>query len=120
MAGGLFITGLIHSSIGRLDQAKDEYDRALTVSRSGGDALHQSLSHSYVGLLKNWAGEYSEASGFLSEVLPIAREHNLLVPLLNSLWVKGLALTGKGEYDETLTMFEEGLVLSEKVGKRGI
>jgi class 3 adenylate cyclase/tetratricopeptide (TPR) repeat protein len=116
LAGGLFITGLIHSSIGRLDQAKDEYDRALTVSRSGGDALHQSLSLSYVGLLKNWAGEYSEASGFLSEALPIAREHNLLVPLLNSFFAYGLTLTGKGNYDAALVTFEEGLDLSEKVG----
>jgi class 3 adenylate cyclase/tetratricopeptide (TPR) repeat protein len=116
LAGGLSITGLIPSSIGRLDQAKDEYDRALTVSRSGGDALHQSLSLSYVGLLKNWAGEYSEASGFLSEALPIAREHNLLVPLLNSFFAYGLTLTGKGNYDAALVTFEEGLDLSEKVG----
>jgi class 3 adenylate cyclase/tetratricopeptide (TPR) repeat protein len=116
LAGGLFITGLIHSSIGQLDQAKDEYDRALTVSRSGGDALHWSLSLSYVGLLKNWAGEYSEASGFLSEALPIAREHNLLVPLLNSFFAYGLILTGKGHYDAALATFEEGLDLSEKVG----
>ncbi|MGH8069087.1 MAG: adenylate/guanylate cyclase domain-containing protein [Candidatus Entotheonellia bacterium] len=116
LAGGLFITGLIHSSTGRLDQAKDEYDRALTVSRSGGDALHQSFSLSYLGLLKNWAGEYSEASGFLSEALPIAREHNLLVPLLNSFFAYGLTLTGKGNYDAALATFEEGLDLSEKVG----
>jgi tetratricopeptide (TPR) repeat protein len=116
MAGGLFITGLIHSSIGRLDQAKDEYDRALAVSRSGCDALHQSFSLSYVGLLKNWEGEYSEASGFLSEALPIAREHNLLVPLLNSLFAYGLTLTGKGNYNAALATFEEGLDLSEKVG----
>ena len=42
LAGGLFITGLIHASTGRLDQAKDEYNRTLTVSRSSGDVLHQS------------------------------------------------------------------------------
>ncbi len=116
LAGGLFITGVIHSSIGRLDQAKDEYNRALTVSRAGGDVLHQSFSLSYVGLLKNWAGEYAEASGFLSEALPIAREHHLLVPLLNSFFAYGLTLTGQGHYDAALATFEEGLDLSEKVG----
>jgi class 3 adenylate cyclase/tetratricopeptide (TPR) repeat protein len=116
LAGGLFITGVIHSSIGRLDQAMEEYDRALTVSRSGGDVLHQSFSLSYVGLLKNWEGEYAEASGFLSEALPIAREHHLLVPLLNSFFAYGLTLTGQGHYDAALATFEEGLDLSAKVG----
>jgi len=109
LAGGLFITALIHSSMGQLDQAKDEYERALTVSRSAGDALHQSFSLSYVGLLKNWAGEYSEA-------LPIARQHNLLVPLLNSFFAYGLTLTGEGHYDAAFATFEAGLDLSEKVG----
>ena len=49
-------------------------------------------------------------------VLRIAREHNLLVPLLLGLFTSGLALTGKGDYDEALARFEEGLALSEKVG----
>ena len=51
-----------------------------------------------------------------AEALRIAREHNLLVPLLFGLFAYGLTLTGKGDYDEALAMFEEGLVLSEKVG----
>lgn len=116
LAGGLFISGLIHMSIGQLDEAKEEYDRALTVSRSNGDALHQSFALTYVGLLKNWAGEYSEASGFLSEALPLAREHHLLVPLLNSFFAYGLTLTGQGDYEAALATFEEGLALSAKVG----
>ena len=38
------------------------------------------------------------------------------MPLLYGLFAYGLALTGKGDYDEALAMFEEGLALSEKVG----
>jgi len=116
LAGRLFITGLIHASTGRLDQAKDEYDRTLTVSRSGGDVLHQSLSLVYAGLLKNWAGEYTEAIGLETEALRTAREHNLLVPLLNGLFIHGVVLTGKGDYDGALAAFQEGLALAEKVG----
>ena len=51
-----------------------------------------------------------------AEALRIAREHNLLVPLLFGFFNSGLALVGKGNYDEALARFEEGLVLSEKVG----
>jgi tetratricopeptide (TPR) repeat protein len=114
-AGGLFITGMIHSSMGRLDQGKDEVDRALTVSRSGGDVFHQSLSLNRAGQLKNWEGEYVEASLLYSEALEIARQHNLLVPLLWGLF-NGVTLAGKGDYDAALVTLEEGLALSEKVG----
>jgi predicted ATPase len=116
LAGGLLITGLIHSNTGRLDQAKDEIDRALTVSRSGGDVFHQSSSLNRTGQLKNWEGEYVEASRLSSEAIEIARQHKLLVPLLDGLFAYGLALTGKGDYDAALAMLEEGLALSEKVG----
>jgi class 3 adenylate cyclase/tetratricopeptide (TPR) repeat protein len=115
LAGGLFITGMIHSSTDRLDQAKDEVNQALTVSRSGGDVFHQSLSLNRAGQLKNWEGEYVEASRLYSEALEIARKHNLLVPLLWGLF-NGVTLIGKGDYDAALATLEEGLALSEKVG----
>ena len=38
------------------------------------------------------------------------------MPLLFVILDIGLALTGKGDYDEALATFEEGLPLSEKVG----
>ena len=108
---------MIHSITGRLDQAKDEIDRALTVSRSGGDVFHQSsLAHS-CWTIQELGGR---VRGGISPLMPrpcaIAREHNLLVPLLDGLFAYGLALTGKGDYDAALAMLEEGLALSEKVG----
>src|SRR5262249_6305125 len=54
-----------------------------------------------------------------SEGLLIAREHNLLVPLLVGLNNHGLTLIGKGDYDEAHATFEEGLTLSEKVDDEG-
>jgi tetratricopeptide (TPR) repeat protein len=41
---------------------------------------------------------------------------NLLFPLLFILFTYALTLTGKGDYDEALATFQEGLALSEKVG----
>ena len=55
-------------------------------SRSAGQVATSSTSRSRslrAGQLKNWGGEYAEASRLQSEALQIAREHNLLVPLLD-------------------------------------
>jgi tetratricopeptide (TPR) repeat protein len=48
--------------------------------------------------------------------LRIAREHNLLDPVVQGLWTRGLTLTGKGDYDEALATLEESLTFCEKVG----
>jgi tetratricopeptide (TPR) repeat protein len=91
---------------------------AITLGRVGGDVVHQPFAYSlaFAGQLKNWRGEYAEALPLQAEGLRIAREHNLLMPLLFVIWDIGLALTGKGDYDDALAAFEEGLLLSEKVG----
>ena len=47
--------------------------------------------------------------------MQLARQHHLLVPLLLSFFNYGVTLTSKGDYDEALTTFEEGLILAEKV-----
>jgi tetratricopeptide (TPR) repeat protein len=116
LAAGRYVTGSVHTYAGRLDQARVEIDQALAVSRLVGHVLHQSLSLRMAGQLKNWEGDYAEAARLQSESLRIAREHNLLLPLLTGLWSYGVILTGKGNYDEALTVFEEGLALAEKVG----
>ena len=116
VAGGHFVTGFVYGVTARLDRAAPEFEKALTISREGGDVLHESLSLCFIGLTTNWAGNYEEASRFLSEGLRIARQNNLLVPLLLCLFMHGVTLTGKGDYDAALIALEEGLALSEKVG----
>ena len=116
LSGGYFTTGLVHAVTDHLDAAREEIDLAISISRSGGDVVHQSYALTYAGQLKNWRGEYAEALPLQSEALQIARESNLVVPLLFGFFNSGLPLTGKGDYDEALARFEEGLVLSEKVG----
>jgi tetratricopeptide (TPR) repeat protein len=118
LAGGYFCLGHVHAVTGRLDEARGEIELAITLGRVGGDVVYQPFAYSlgWTGQPKNWRGEYSEALPRQAECLSIAREHNLLMPLLFVIWDIGLALTGKGDYDEALARFEEGLFLSEKVG----
>jgi tetratricopeptide (TPR) repeat protein len=42
--------------------------------------------------------------------------HNVLMPLLEGLFMYGVTLTGKGDYDGALALLTEGLALTEKVG----
>jgi class 3 adenylate cyclase/tetratricopeptide (TPR) repeat protein len=116
MAGGHSITAMVYGSTARLDQAKEELDQALMISQKAGDARHHALSLWFTGLLKNWEGEFAEALRLQSKGLRIAREHNLLVPVLHCLYGCGITLIGKGHYDEALAVLEEGLALAEKVG----
>jgi tetratricopeptide (TPR) repeat protein len=70
--------------------------------------------------LRNWAGEYEVAARLQAEGLALAREHHLLVPLLFNLFLHGMTLTGKGDYEAALALFREGLKLAEKVGDEAI
>jgi class 3 adenylate cyclase/tetratricopeptide (TPR) repeat protein len=116
LAGAHFVTGFVFGTTARLDRAAQELERSLTISREAGDVVHESLSLCFIGLATNWAGDYEEASRWLSDGLRIARRNNLLVPLLYGLFMHGVTLTGKGDYDAALMTFEEGVSLSEKVG----
>jgi class 3 adenylate cyclase len=116
LAGGHFVTGFAYGVTARLEGAAVELERALTLSREVGDVLHESLSLCFIGLATNWAGNYDEASRLLFEARRIAEENNLLVPLLFGLFMHGVTLTGKGDYDAALTTLQEGLTLSDKVG----
>jgi class 3 adenylate cyclase/tetratricopeptide (TPR) repeat protein len=116
LAGGYYTVGFTHVLTGRLDEAREEIDLALTFSQLGGDVLYQSEVLRVAGILKNWEADYAEAVRLQSESWRIARAHNLLVPLFLGFFMYGIALTGKGDYDEAHATFAEGLALSEKLG----
>jgi class 3 adenylate cyclase/tetratricopeptide (TPR) repeat protein len=116
LAAGHFTICFVQSATGQLDQAGQELDRALAMSRSVGDIHHQSLLLGRAGQLKNWEGEYAEGARLQSEGLRIALEHNLPVPRLNNHFWYGITLIGKGDYDDALATLEGGLAFSEKLG----
>jgi tetratricopeptide (TPR) repeat protein len=111
--------GYIHALSGRLEQGSHVLDKAIAISRSAGDPGVQSLGLQVASVIKNWQGSYAEASLLAGEGLRIAREHNLLIPLIRALWNHALVLAGKGDYDEALALMQEGLALTEKIGDEG-
>jgi transcriptional regulator with AAA-type ATPase domain/tetratricopeptide (TPR) repeat protein len=116
VARAQFTIGFVRGVTGGLDEAKRAVEYSLTASRSGGDMVHHSLSLSMAGLIKTWEADFAAADQLQVEGLAIAREHNLLMPLLFSAFMRGLTLTGKGDYTTALSTFHEGLELAEKVG----
>jgi len=116
LARAQFTIGFVRGVTGVIDEARSAIQSAIAVSRSAGDMIHHSLALTMGGLIKNWESEYVSADQLQAQGLAIARERNLLVPLLFSSFLRGLTLVGKGSYTEALATFREGLELSEKVG----
>ena len=108
---------IVHGVTGNLPEAKMELEQVMALAPSVGDHFGAAMALALAGALKNWEGEYEEAIRFHSEAVRRAREHSLLVPLLQSLWWRGVGLIGKGAYDEAQANLEEGIALAEKVGE---
>jgi tetratricopeptide (TPR) repeat protein len=119
LARAHFTTGFVRAVTGGLEEADLQIGRALVISQSAGDVVHESLALTVTGLLRSWEGNFA-AARLQSRGLAIARERKLLRPLLFSCFLYGITLTGKGDYDDGAALFQEGLTLAEKVGDEAI
>jgi tetratricopeptide (TPR) repeat protein len=107
--------GKVYAVTGQLDQARQELDQALTLSRASGHTVYELSSLHTAGGVRYWEGAFADASRPLLEAISMAQEHNRLASLLSNLWVYGLTLTGQGHYDEAHTIFAQGLERAEQV-----
>ncbi len=115
-----YIIGFVRAVIGEHDAATAEIEKALVLCRKARDPVHESLALATAGLLKNWESDYPAAEHFQRQGLAIAREHNLLAPLLFNSFVCGITLGGAGRYDEAMALLRETLALTVKVGDEAI
>ncbi|MBI3454687.1 MAG: AAA family ATPase [Candidatus Rokubacteria bacterium] len=116
LAGGHLITGLVYEVTGRLDEARESLERVIAISRPAGDVANESWALVFAAELAGWEARFDEASRIYAEGIQLARAHNVLMPLLEGLFMYGINLTGKGDYDGAVAALEEGLALAEKVG----
>ncbi len=116
LAGGHLSTGLVYDVTGRLAEAREQFEQVISISRPMGDAVNESSALVWAAEIKGWEAAFDEASQMYADGLRIARAHNLLLPMLEGLFMSAINLTGKGDYDGALAMLEEGLALAEKVG----
>ena len=117
LAGAHLTIGYVYELTGRLDEARAELEHTLTISRSLGDVANEAAAlHLLEPKFKGWEARFDEAAHLYTEGLQLARAHNVLMPLLEGLFMYGITLTGKGDYDGALALLTEGLALTEKVG----
>ena len=102
--------------VGRLDEAWQEAEQAIVLSRSAGDPFREAMALGFAGLLRNWEGDFVEATALGAAALKLAEEHHLFMPSLLGFWYQGMALTGKGQYDEARRALEQELALAERAG----
>jgi class 3 adenylate cyclase/tetratricopeptide (TPR) repeat protein len=108
---------MVYGVTARLAQGKTELERVMILAPSVGDHFGEAMAQALAGLFRNWEGEYAAAARLASEAIRRGRENSFLVPLLQSLWISGLSLIGKGAYDDAMANLREGLALAEKVGE---
>ncbi len=115
-AAGRFTTGFVLAVTERLGEAGPELVRTLALSREAGDKVHEAFALGFLGLAKNWQGDYTEADQLQAAGLQSARDSGVLLPLCWSLFLSSVVLGSKGEYDKAYATAQEGLTLCEKVG----
>jgi transcriptional regulator with AAA-type ATPase domain/tetratricopeptide (TPR) repeat protein len=120
LARAQFTFGFVKAVTGGLVEGKAAIADALRASRSAGDVVHQSLALTVAGLMKSWEGEYPEAYRLLIDANAVARQHNLLYPMLFNAFLRGVTLTAKGDYATALATFDDGTALAQKVGDEAI
>ena len=118
MARGHIIKGHAYIVTGRIFKAKPEIDRVLAINQSLKDDVVQANLLRVTGLVKNWEGNYLDGSEDLLESIKIAKQNNLSMLMIQSYFAYGVSLTGKGDYDNALSIFREGLELSEKMDEK--
>ena len=116
LAGSHLTNGLVYEMTGRLREASDELDQVLTISRSVGDVTNEATALVFAAELKGWEGLFADAVQLYTKGIQLAQAHNVLMPVLEGLFMRGIALTSQGDYDAALASFEEGLGLAAKVG----
>jgi tetratricopeptide (TPR) repeat protein len=115
-----YTIGFLRAVTGATHEGHLSLKKAIRLSEAAGDAMHRSLALSAVGLIENWRGDYELAAKLQAEALAIAREKNLLLPLLFNFFFGGMTLTAKGNYDAAFSLFQEGLTLAAQVGDEAI
>jgi class 3 adenylate cyclase/tetratricopeptide (TPR) repeat protein len=116
LAGAHLTIGLVYGLTGRLDESRSEFGRSLTISRSLRDVANEAAALIFGAEIPGWEARFDEAAHLYTRGLQLARAHNVLMPLLEGLFMYGITLTGKGDYDGALALLTEGLALIEKVG----
>lgn len=115
VAAGLCAEAWVETVRGQLDGVQSKFERCENIA-SPAAGFFVGFAVSGVTLLSNWQGNYEFAVTKGAQAVSIAREANQTLPLLFALFSLGLSQNAKGDHDQALETFSEGMALADKVG----
>jgi DNA-binding NtrC family response regulator/tetratricopeptide (TPR) repeat protein len=115
-AGSHSVIGCVQVVSGQLEESRESLRRALALERTAETAPHQGFALVLAGELHHWAGDYADAIPWLEEGVRVTREHRMLLPLLEGMWFKGLALGALGDLSGAEARLDEADALCQKIG----
>jgi tetratricopeptide (TPR) repeat protein len=118
LAGSLWLIGKVHFMTSQLGEGAHRFAEGLRISREAGDKFLEGYMLFELGLLDNWQGEYERSRELQDQGIAIGRTHNLAYILCWTVWARGLACCGRGEYEQAMASLQEGLRLSAQLGDR--
>jgi tetratricopeptide (TPR) repeat protein len=118
LAVSILRMGQVHVVTGKLGEGGRLWEEALRISREAGDKGVEAEVLSFLGFFNSFRGKYERALQFHEQGATLGRALNLYVPLLQIFWTRGLALCGKGEYEQALASLQDALELSERGGTK--
>jgi len=112
--------GMVTETMGLLEESRDHFQNAISISRMLGDLRLLGIGLFYLGSVKNKLGLTQEGKAHLHESLEISRsirERFGISMACNSL---GLILQKEKNFNEAQQMFQEGLNVSLDMGDKWI
>ena len=116
LAGSELNAAIVYEVTGRLPEARTRFDRVIAISRGANDAPNEAMALVFGAELETWKGNHEQAAELYEQGIRLARTHNVLVAVLEGLFMSGVNLTAQGAYDRAMTTFQDGLALTERLG----
>jgi class 3 adenylate cyclase len=116
LAGSLLNEAIVYEVTSRLTEARTKFEQALALTRQANDVVNEATALVFGAELESWEGHYARAAQLYDEGIRLGRAHNVLVPVLEGMFMAGINFTGQGAYDRALAVLEDGLALAERVG----
>jgi len=117
LATALATRGVLSSARGRLDEADQDFQRAIPLAEQAGNRKIALMGMTYVGLTASWRGQYREAIARCEEAVHMAESLHDAAALADARFSLALSLGGCGEYEDALVTLQQLLDLAKTSGE---
>lgn len=117
LATALATRGVLSSARGCLDEADQDFHRAIPLAEQAGNRSIVLQGMTYVGLTASWRGRYREAITRCEEAVQLAESMHDAAALADARFSLALSLGGCGEYEDALAALQQLLALAKTSGE---